>query len=115
MNKQQLHMKEKLMKEMKNQYYSKIMVLEKEIKKANGLKEDKQQISRANDHYKQRVAEMETRLKELRQKELQQNKLKGQLDQQNRLVSGQQEQLVRFKDQKLELIKKLKEEGVKFA
>ena len=34
-------MKETLMKEMKNQYYSKIVVLEKEIKKANILKEDK--------------------------------------------------------------------------
>ncbi len=59
------------MKEMKNQYYSKIMVLEKEIKKANTLKEDKQQMSRVNEQYKQRVADMETRLRELRQKEIQ--------------------------------------------
>lgn len=52
MNRQQLHMKENLMKEMKNQYYSKIMVLEKEIKKANVIKEDKQQMSRVNEQYK---------------------------------------------------------------
>lgn len=120
----QLILERNLVDDMKNQYYEKIHHLEEELKTLG--KQRDEAISKMNtslmDHdknkvittYKQKMSDMENRIKEYKQKEREQQNLLKLVNSQRTKIDQLDTEIKKMKAQKQQLHKKMREETEKF-
>jgi len=124
MTQNQILLEKSLMDEMKNQYYKKVMLMEQEVKALEKQRDEAlSKVSGAmvdNDKnkvittYKQKISELETKMKDFRKKEREQQSLMKLVESQRNKIVHLDDEIKKIKTQKMQLHKKVREETEKF-